>query len=367
MSNQRILFIYHDCTQIIEKYPSCTKKIPLPKSIDLSSLLITDDRNNMIQFRYKNPKDTITVTKGTLTHTGKLMSLTDTSVTLYLNDTSITIRNYDTLTVHNPPGHPYLKIDHPRPITVNYLFSEVTWSPIGTGIITDSHLNLRIATQINNNTNHDINATVNCIAGSISKHHPSPHAMRTLSILAMESPTVSKVEDYTMYELGQQKLKQINIINLGIINAPMVKFYEHHTNEPSVHLGYRFKTTQFIPNINLFMYTKDHKYLGTTTLEEHQSNEEVDIVLGGTSMVRCETDISVEEPEKNIRVEHVEIKIINSNIEGIFLLIKHLLGPRKFIQSTCPIAKQHDGYLEWYFLIPPTNTQYFKCTITSTT
>lgn len=369
----RTLSIYNDCTQMVENYPKYTEKIPLPKSTDLASLLITDTQGTIIPFRYKNPHpnphDTITVIKGSITQTGKLVSLTDTSVILQVNDTSITIRNYDMVTIHDTKMDidPYIKIkQQEHPITITYLFSEITWKAIGTGIIMDSNINLRIASQIHNTTDHNIIANVNCIAGAISSHRPLPHMMRAL---AVESPIISKIEDYTMYRLGDQKLKEDTVIELGTNEYPVIKFYEYSTNNTTVRLGYRFKTNEFIPNITIYMYTNDHNYLGTADLDEYQPGEEVDLLLGGTSMVRCETTTQVElQQEADSRVEHVETKIINHNTEDIFLVIKHHLGPKKLIHTSCQIAKQHDQYVEWYFLIHPNDdatAEYFRCSITS--
>jgi hypothetical protein len=334
-----------------------------------------DDQNNIIPFRYKNkdpnptPQDTITVTKGSLKQTGKFVSMTDVSVTLLVNDTCVIIRNYDTLTINNKSEVlRYIKIDQrERPITVSYLFSEITWKAIGTGIITDSNINLRIASQINNTMDHNVIAKINCIAGSISNHRPMPHMMRAL---AVEVPMVSKVEDYTMYNLGERKLRQTTIIELGTTNYPIIKFYEHHTNQAEIRIGYRFKTSQFIPNMTIYMYTNDHKYLGSTDISEYQADEQVDLLSGATSLVRCETTIQVEEPnikEQHITVEHLETKIVNHNKMDIALIIKHDLGPKKLIDSSCSVAKRRGHYLEWYFLIHPNTEEtkeLFSCTIT---
>lgn len=370
------LFIYHDCTQVVQVYPKYTKKITLPKSIDLSSLLIVDDRGTIIPFRYKSPrpnpisKDTLTVTKGSLTHTGKFVSMTDTSVTLYLNDMRITIRNYDTLTLHDTKEmwDPYVKIHQQElPVTVTYLFSEITWKAIGTGIITNSNINIRLTSQITNTTDDHMIANIYCIAGSIStaRHPPMPHMMRAL---AVEPPLISKIEDYTMYNLGEQKLRPTTIVELGTYNYPVVKFYEHYTNQPEIRLGYRFKTSQFIPEMSVYMYTNNHNYLGSTEITEYQSGEEVDLLLTRSSMVRCETTIQVQEIDKTTKVEAMVMKIINNNKDDIFLVVKHDLRNKKLIQTTCPVAKHRGPYLEWYFLIHPNTTEsaeYFRCNITS--
>lgn len=371
----RILFVYHDCTQVVETYPKQTTKIPLPKSVDIDSLLITDDKGNIIPFRYKsqhiNPRvqDTITVTKNGVNYSGKLISMTDSGVTIYSDNNTIVIRNYDTMTIHNikTQWSPYIKIEpQDNVITVNYLFSEITWKVVGTGIITDSNINLCISSQITNNTDHNIIAQIYCIAGSISKHRPMPHMMRTL---AVEQSLISKIEDYTMYNVGQRKLEQMTVVEMGSNNYPVVKFYEHHTNQPDIRVGYRFKTSQYIPNMTIYMYTNDHNYIGTAEISEYQAREEVDLLLNQSSMVRCETTIQVEEPDKNTKVEYLELKIINNNTNDIFLVVKHDLGNKKLIQSTCPVAKHRGNYLEWYFLIHPNteeSAEYFRCTLNIT-
>ena len=370
------IVIYQDLGHCVVSYEGLTSRIPLPKSVDLESLMVVAD-DKIIPFEYFsevsgviNQSQLVTVIKGAYKITGKVISSDANQITVLSNNDVVSIRNYDMVKKTTSDGDlPHLKIAKiNQPITVSYLLSGLKWNCIITALIKESTVYLRLTGHITTETK--INGDVILVAGAISRNQKSPRPMFTRA-LAMESDdevTSSKVEDYTKYEIGRQVLRPNNIIELKQFTYPIFKFYEYKINQ-EVHLGYRFKTADFLPSATTYLYVEDQKhltYIGSTDLKEYQANNEVDIIMGGTSMVVCETTLTSSKDAK-ITTDTVVVDIVNHYTNSIYLVIKHHIGTGELVSTTCA-GKRKGNYLEWYFEIPSgteeiSKKEQFSCTL----
>jgi hypothetical protein len=210
-----------------------------------------------------------------------------------------------------------------------------------------------------------------------------------------EQAETSMLEDYTKYDVGHRIIHEQDIVELGTWSFPFVKLYIHDTNdEDTVKFGYRVIAPGFIPACSVNVYSIDSNkmidsYLGSDTIKESQKDNEVDIMLGESTMLQCEsslivndmiildemtarqynlpletfinkTEINNEKRQRDDRqwhvlVEDLTIKITNHNLKSSMLLIRHFVGDKMIVDTRCMnYSKRKNSYLEWYFQIPET-------------
>ena len=289
-------------------------------------------------------------------------------------------------------------------------------------MIKDSGVLLRLAGKIVNNTESDIYADVSLVSGDVYQHrnqHMNQHmnqdtvmyaqmSVKSNSVLRDEVQE-SMLEDYVRYEVGEQLLTTENVIELDVWDINADKLYIHKTNSTdTVQFGYRVVAPGFIPacSVNVFKQEEDSigGYLGSSQIDESQEGEDINLMLGTSTKLQCTSQIVVEKVqtvddvgvEDNVKTEDIKTKdiktennettdvyshvsnkrwmyvttkltteITNYNTTDSNLSIKHYRGSDHLISVSQQNSKREEGYLEWYFSIPPTqeSSQTFICEI----
>jgi hypothetical protein len=414
------LIVYSESGHMIQTFTGSTRTIPLLKSVDISSIVVIDDTGSVLPFSYipetnlgvslinrsTGEKVSVNVTKNMETITGRVLSLSKEDVTLMVNNTVVIIRNYDRIAINSNEDNSYPSITllkSSRKFTLSYLFSDILWYCVGTALIDiqQERLYLRLAGNINNNTDNDITGNVSLVSGNVhqQKRYNVPEAM-TLTSRKNEAPmkikkvVSSQVEDYIKYPIGNRTIHNKDVVELGVWEMAIIKIYVHMTNDDDrVTFGYRFPAPNYIPQCMVNAYSMNDNneigaYIGSDNIDESQKGDNIDIILGETTVLQCKDTITTENftikdettarkygipmtlynenkgkgIEFNIIVESLLVEINNTNKIKSYLIIKHYVGNRNLINVQCKdYIKREDGYIEWYFEINQSDT--FRCQI----
>ena len=428
------LTIYSRSGHIIQKYNPNTKTITLPKSVEIASIVVVGSDGSIIPFSYipetnmgislvdrsSGEKVDATVIKEDKTLKGKILSIDSDNVTLMGAGEISNIREYDRVSVA-------VTDDYTRPrviinlgdlvnkinsFTLSYLLSSISWNCVGTALI-DKNKNLmylRLAGNIANNTESDITADTTLVSGDVYQYRRNQDARAESelysprAILAKTTPLSGKqsetnmLEDYMKYQVGNRIIRNKDVAELGVSSFPIIKLYVHRTNDNNtVRFGYRFTAPGFIPSCSLNVYSVDNNktidaYLGSNDVEQSQKNDEIDIILGESTLLQCKSEIIVTDvivsddetarsydlkhPIKNdnnnqwhIITEDLKVEITNHNDTQSSLVLKHYIGDKKLVDMRCQAFKKRDnGFIEWYFQIPPKSSseprkEQFSCQI----
>ena len=415
--------IYSRSGHVVQSYNAGTNKVTLPKSAETASIVVIGSGGTVVPFSYvpetniekalvrrsTGDKADVTVIKGDKTIEGKILSLGSEDVTVISDGEISNIREYDQVSVSTTEDYtrPHLVINWNSPFTISYLLSSISWSCVGTALI-DNQKNmmyLRLAGNIVNNTESDIVADTVLVSGDIYQYRTNPGTRYESAMYSSDTAMVkaasrsenlverSLLEDYTKYNVGNRTIRNKDIAELGTSSFPVIKFYIHETNgDGSVRFGYRFTATEFIPSCSLNVYSVDNaynidSYLGSNEIGESQKNDDIDIILGESTMLQCKSEIVVsdavvpdEETAKRynlpldsfkrkqegssngnkkegdwyIITEDLKVEITNNNKNASSLILRHYVGNKKLVTLRCQTYKERkNGYIEWYFQIPP--------------
>jgi hypothetical protein len=345
--------IYSNSAHILQHYTS--SPIILPTCTNIDSIILTNSSNNIIPFSYISSKpDQVTVTKNNQSFYGKISNLDNNNITITTPDQSITIRNYDTLSSNIT--HSQLLFDQPN-VTLSYLCSNINWSCIGTALIDGTNLMLRLAAHIVNDTENTLEGNIKLVSGAVRQKVHELAAPRAMVLSDTPKVSISKAEDYTVYDVGSQKINKHHIVELGTQNYPITKIYEHRTNSPGTKFGYRFIATGFIPDCNINVF-KGETFVGTAHINESQKSDDVDVFFGLSSIIHCESSVAVKD-----KLEEIHVDIKNHSVDDIVLIVKHYVGNKAVTVQCQSYKKRKDGYIEWYFNIPGSESGVFECRI----
>lgn len=439
------LTIYSRSGHIVQKFPQGTRLITLPKSVEIASIVAVDADGVIIPFSYvpetsmgialtdrsTGEKVQAMVLKEGETINGKILSLDSDNVMLMTGNQITNIREYDRVTVgiNEDLTRPRLVLERDtRPFTLSYLLSSIAWTCVGTALIDNvkNIMYLRLAGNISNSTESDIRAHTILVSGEVyqyrgkqdayaeSQVYPSPRALMATST-PIRSPKVqsSMLEDYVKYEVGDRLVRNQDIAELGTWQIPIIKLYLHQTSASGalqdrndndiVRFGYRFLAPGYIPSCSLNVYSIDSNkeidaYLGSNEIDESQNTDEVDIMLGESTMLQCKSlvvisnDVVIEDEDSmrkyklpmngfksesnnqgyqqqqqqfvkgkyiderrwHVITEDLKVEITNHNYRPVSLVLKHFVGNKYLIQTRCQAYKDRkNGFIEWYFEVPP--------------
>ena len=423
------LTVYSRSGHIIQKYNKETKIITLPKSVEIASIIVMDSNGNIIPFSYipetnlgialidrsTGEKVDATVVKDDKIIKGKILSLDSDNVMLMTGGEISNIREYDRVTVgvtddYTRPRLILNKVDND--FTLSYLLSSIAWNCIGTALIdeTKNRMYLRLAGNIVNNTESDISANTILVSGDVyqyrsrqevnteSSHYKSRNVFAQTVPAPMSSRRVetSMLEDYLKYDVGNRIVHNKDVAELGTWTFPVIKLYVHQTNEDDiVRFGYRFTAQGFIPSCSINVYSVNNEnyldgYLGSNEIEQSQKGNEIDIMLGESTMLQCKSEVIIMDVEADnnsihkfnlpideskdnkmwhITTEDLKVEITNHNNKPAALVLKHYIGNKRLVDLRCQNFKKRDnGFIEWYFQIPPKSgteplKEYFTCQI----
>jgi hypothetical protein len=430
MDHNAVISIYSKSGHIVQNVN--TNEVTLPKSADISSILVIDSDGNVIPFTYvpattlglslvdkrTGDKAEVTVLKDGKTTKGKVLSMDEKNITLLIGDDIVVVRKYDNVVVRaseETSRHKILLYENNGTIKkISYLLSNIRWDCVGTALIDNNtrKMYLRLAGNINNNTGSELSGKVFLISGEVYQSSKSnigvyenemavPRASMKLARahpLQSERVTGTSVEDYVKYDVGARTLHNQEIAELGIWEIPIVKLYVHKTSDNKVvKFGYRLTAPEFIPecSVNVFSINNEKdidSYIGSSDIEESQKDDEIDLMLGETTLLKATSTIilsDVEIPDDvavskyqlkiprkhhdriwHLITEDLNVEIKNHNLVPGLLVIKHYIGSKRLINISCKSFKHRkNGYLEWYFEIPaaPNSTtplvEIFECQI----
>lgn len=421
------LTIYSRSGHIVQKYDGGTRMVTLPKSVEIASIVAVGSDGVIIPFSYvpetnmgialvdrsTGEKVDATVIKEDKILKGKILSLDSDNVMLMSGGEISNIRKYDQVSVGITDDYTrprlVIKNDIPKAFTLSYLLSSIAWSCVGTALIDKDNnmMYLRLAGNIVNNTESDITADTVLVSGDVYQYRRTqdanaesaqyaPRAMMMARSAPMSGKQVetSMLEDYTKYQVGNRIVRNKDVAELGTASFPVIKLYIHQTNDnDTVRFGYRFTAPGFIPSCSLNVYSIDRdrtvdSYLGSNEIEQSQKNDEIDIILGETTMLQCKSEVIVSDVivsdedtarrynlpldtfqqsqqqqvikgfhndgDWHIITEDLKVVITNHNDTPSALVLKHYIGNKKLVDLRCQSFKDRkNGYIEWYFQIPP--------------
>lgn len=426
------LIIYSRTGQHVQSFSAGVNQVLLPKSVELPSIVAIDADGMIVPFSYfpeTNLMEALTnrssgerveavAVKSGAALRGQILSLDADNVTLIVGNQINRIREYEQIlvAVDSNLTRPRLLLESGgKPFTLSYLISNIAWTCVGTALIdtTNNTMHLRLAGNISNDTESDIQADIVLVSGSVYQYRraQATYAEETTSRAMMAAPMagqkapVSMAEDYTKYNVGERIVRKNDIAELGTWEIPVLKLYIHQTNERDiVRFGYRFTAPDFVPGCSVNVYSIDDNkridaYLGSNDIEESQKGEEIDLMLGESTKLQCESTITpvsdqivtqevltqskidATESERAIIInppddrklhyirENLRVEITNYNTTEVFLVVKHYIGSRRFLEAECkPSDKREGGFLYWYFKVPPGTRETprkdeFDCTI----
>lgn len=413
------LTIYSRSGHIVQRFSPGTKVLSLPKSVEIASIVVVDSNGAIIPFSYvpeanmgialtdrsTGEKVEASVVKEGEAINGKILSLGPDNVMLMTGNQITNIREYDRVVVgiNEDVTRPRLVLERDSTaFTISYLLSSIAWTCIGTALIDNINniMYLRLAGNITNNTESDIRAQTVLVSGEVyqyrrrqntyaEKESYAPRALMAQSVAPMTSPKAqsSMLEDYVKYEVGDRLVRNQDIAELGTWQIPIIKLYVHETNDnDKVSFGYRFVAPGFVPSCSLNVYSIDSNkaldsYLGSNEIEESQKNDEVDIILGESTMLQCKSLVvisndyivedentmrqyklplntihqhTVDDRRWHIITEDLKVDITNHNDRPVSLVLKHFVGDKFLVDIRCQAYKDRkNGFIEWYFEVPP--------------
>jgi hypothetical protein len=123
--------------------------------------------------------------------------------------------------------------------------------------------------------------------------------------------------------------------------------------------------------------------MGSGHIQESQKDDEVDLILGGSTIVQCLSELVVDDVEitdeklakkyeltlgpRQWRLLTTELTttISNTGSDPANLILRHFINDSRLVSIDCKEFKQRkNGYLEWLFQVPPERkNEKFVCTI----
>jgi hypothetical protein len=384
--------------------------IPLMDTTDSDSVLlyILDSKQNVknIEYNHVKSKDLFTVGMNvTISNeinkygphvSGYISKINTDSVEiisdLHGQDRTYRINDYKLISAFGKSNQPdmlvaNIKKEDVGKLKLSYLFGNIQWNAYYKVIIENNNIkSSTLSATIINQNSENLNGDVVLIAGSIVRPQ-SDTQIRSRS-LVMDTQSVAsynedheKFDEYYRYNIGNQKLSRENRIDLVTCTNPSsVKYYSHDAySRNTVMYGYKFKAPTFYPAGNVYLYSKENEdviYTGTANLLEYREGDEVNLLIGKTTQVKAETNfiqvdrkvqIDDQDEKKQEIHEHdiiMETIIDNKTSNTILFIMKYRIGIDKLLNTSLPITRRKDGYIEWDVEL---NTNKTKINITLTT
>ena len=421
------LTIYSHTGHVVQRHEAGVGHIVLPKSAEVSSIIIVDSKGKIIPFSYVAPidlntalseqnKNDVVVSKRDIVVKGKILQWSGNEVSVLSKGTLQVVRDYDCIKSVFDEDSLLSHVMLPKtsnPVDISYLLPSVSWKCNGTILIEEesSIINLNLSGKITNDTETEYKADVSLVSGDIyqyrNKQTYAPRAMlQAAAPMQDDAPPTSNPEDYTSYDVGTHVIKPNSIViaELGTTKIKGLKLYSFRTGADAVKFGYRFKAPGFLPACDVNVYNTAPNassiigpYLGSNHIDEKQKGDIVDLMLGDSTRVQCKSTVESSsivitdketadkygltfqdsdnsekaqtEAKWRLVTDNIKVDISNRNEKDITLIIKHYVGDRKLVNISCQqFEKREDGFLEWYFNVPATvdeliTRQEFVCKV----
>lgn len=406
MLNRNIV-LYNNYGHCVEFYSKNIKDVILPKSINVSSIVVMTNDNKLLNFNYisesttgdimyeENEQLDIVVYKGSESWTGKALSMDGNNITIVIKNEILTIAKYDKVVILRKEYniYPKLKIlNNNKDFYISYMFENISWIPTGTLLINnDDSVELLLNGIITNQTNKYLKGNLSLHASSINQPNELIRESKMVMMSARSSNNndneddYENKKDYIRYDLGKQEIKNTAILNLGIWSGNATKIYSHNIKENNKILyGYEFISPSNLPKTSFKIYNMDNNkistYIGSNSINETNEDETITFLVGTTHNVTSKTnyqssykkirsadlvseyndEFGKEEQEYNVLTELFQTEIENKYDFSIILLIKHYIGSRYLINAFIELDDNNydeyelnKGIITWRFNINP--------------
>jgi hypothetical protein len=431
------LTVYSNTAHIIQQFPPGSKSVTLPSLVDVSSIFAIGVDGMIIPFTYSpevgiranltnrltGERITVRVRQGDDVMEGKLLSYSEDRVTLLCKGEILVIRDYDAICASTSQsgttdlgmeyGMPTVSFDDvPTIFTISYLTSGITWQCVGTALINPDTevIQLRLAGTIDNQTEVDINANVTLVTGDVfQKPMRADYESKAMSSMvrakaklimpAEEDVEINPLQDFMKYNLGFRHVNSRSVAEMAVMTINSEKIYIHFTNSKTTSYGFKFVAPDYIPPCTVNVYSTPSgcdcdgmmidSYLGSSNLKECQPGDKEKILIGLSSLVKCESDIirstekisgvlesdegnpnvlyTVQDADrvKNIRVtEDLTTVITNKSDKNAKVIIKHYVGSNPILDLERHVgARRVKDWLLWELIVEAKSETTLKAKI----
>jgi hypothetical protein len=191
---------------------------------------------------------------------------------------------------------PYIKISKPatlnKSVHLTYIFSDISWDCIASGIIARGSMLLRLAAHVVNNTNMSISCDTYVVSGQVNTISTPSYrqfsglttAPRAYSPAVQSEASGGMSDNLLTYSLGKRRIGKTNIIELGTLTLPVSNIYVHTLLSNVTQYGYSFIAPGAIPscNVNIYLNSIDN-YIGADTIMSTVKDMNVQLLLGKTT------------------------------------------------------------------------------------
>jgi hypothetical protein len=269
------------------------------------------------------------------------------------------------------------------PLTINYLINGISWRAHHTVVMDDVDNKViywRVGGTIRNRSGIQFQASeVILMSGDINQPISSTPKSRN-ALMASAAPVsdfssevqVQSVEDFIAYRIPQQlqldETTNVEVTTLG--DFDVTKLYRadliSSQYDSKTEILYRFTSTSYIPAGQAIIYKFDSKedelgpLIGATMIRESQPGDDVDLVLGYSTRVRCESVINTDTTRGNeyrIITTTISSKITNRNDEAIILILTYPKQQQTIEYIQCQSAVIKSNHIEWAIEVQPTQDE----------
>lgn len=175
------------------------------------------------------------------------------------------------------------------------MISNLSWSSVGSAFIQtkSNRLYFLLAGVILNKTEANILTQTILVSGHVNQQS------RSGSTVSKRSVRLGNLADYTQYDVGIHNLTSQSVVEIVVWATDMSKLYIHETqSQNKVGYGYQFMTQTFIPQSHINVYVMDDEnkmesYLGSQTINEKLVGDDVKLIIGESTLVKCKSLIVV--------------------------------------------------------------------------
>jgi hypothetical protein len=397
------LNLYNDFGHIILTFPITDlsyKTLSLIDSVDLKSLVVielnSDNDINPVAYNiipatssFKKG-DNIVVSENIGLYqkniSGKIIEINDKYIDIIHTKNQhpqiFRIKDATQLVSDTLPGSNYITI-YPSTVGSNlqlsYIFQNISWKTNYTLILDDKNKNniklFKSTAQITNETDSSWNINrLKLICGQ--PNPPSQHNYRSLNAqvslnASISQPELISVDEYEAYEFNSINLGKETYINLFMVkDVPCQRYYQHIIGGDRTTFGLKVSAFRFLSEGQVSIYTQSDigigSYLGNNKIKESQINDDVDVEIGSTSQVKCESVIErkTEQLKEAVNKDqtlytiretyNIKVKINNRGNEYRYMILVLDIGTSK-IESIVFKGFKFDqvvkgGKIKWIFM-----------------
>lgn len=315
---KRELDIYRNGARVYEYYQTQGNQsdyiIELPNDLNLvdGSLSIRDDNGAPILYHMIESEGSDKVFKNGEVTVGRILERSDREVTILIKRSStdfvrIVIPRYDAIELANAkqlimiPGRTDARI---RRLIISYPLPGLRWIAKANFLL--DRKAIQMAGLVNNDSENEISGETKLIAGTVNQMTNQPFKVqsRGLAMAAMGTQASSYNDsnstddantdgDLQIYKVGDQSFRPGMAELISIFNRDLEaeKIYVHIIGQEGTSMGYQFTANDFFPTSEVSVYDRN-RFLGIATLKESRKGDQVELLIGQSTVVKCESVIA---------------------------------------------------------------------------